>query len=96
MFLAISRTYGLMRLGQNITTGNIGIKNILQQICVSEYEGMTDKEKHTMAILLDQTSTPASLSPYNLYAVNFSTGLSILGICVTYIIVLLQFRFGEK
>lgn len=96
MILAMSRTYGLMRLGHSITTGNIVIRNVLQQISVTEDENMTNKERRTMDVLLDRTSNPTPLSPFNLYGVNFSTGLSILGISFTYIIVLLQFRFGEK
>ena len=93
--LAMSRHYGIMRLGHNIAKGNSGIKNTLQKISVIEYDDMSDKEKHMMEILLERVSNPAPVSPFQIFALNFSTGLSALGLCLTYVIVLLQFRFGE-
>jgi hypothetical protein len=94
--MAMGRYYGLMRIGHDIATGNADIKNVLQQISVTEYDTMTDKEKHTMDILVDRVSNPAPVSPFQVFSLDFSTGLSALGLCLTYVIVLLQFRFGEK
>ena len=56
---------------------------------------MSDKDKCLMDILLDKTSADCPVRPLNMFDLNLSTGLSAIGLCLTYVIVLLQFRISD-
>ena len=43
-----------------------------------------------------QTSNPTPVHSHGMFGVNLSTWLGSLGLCLTYVIVLLQFRISEK
>ena len=43
-----------------------------------------------------QCSNPSPISPHKVVPLNFATGLSGLGLCLTYIFVLLQLRISEE
>ena len=56
---------------------------------------MSEKEKCLLDIMLDNTSSCCPVRPHNTFDLNYSTGLSALGLCLTYVIVLIQFRISE-
>ncbi len=57
---------------------------------------MDEENKHKLAILLDQLGVAGIYRPSNAFEMNYSTGIGAAGIILTYIIVLMQFKVGEK
>ena len=56
---------------------------------------MTEEEKCLLNLLIDQCSNPNPVCPKHVFALNYSTGISAFGLGLTYVIVLIQFRFAE-
>ena len=74
---------------------NIAIKYSLQRLLTGQFEVLTERERCMVKVLIDLCSSPNPLCPKNVFGLNYSTGLSAIGLGLTYVIVLLQFRFGE-
>ena len=96
LIVSVVRYFGMMQLGQNLMQGNMDIQYHLQNILANRFRIMSEEEKNLVGIVLDRASNVAPLCPNQIFPMNYSTGLSAMGVCFTYLVVLLQFRSGES
>ncbi len=86
----------LMNTGQDLASGYRSVRSALLGIVVERSETLTPKEQAEILILVDHFSTPAPVRPMDVFNLNYGSGASIVGLVLTYIIVLLQFKMGDR
>ena len=91
LFYYSRRTF-LTMAGQNLCNvyGKIRLK---MQKYIGSHK-MEDLEKIQMDVLINQFSVTAPIRPYDVFNLNYASGFSMDGLMITYIIVLLQFKFA--
>lgn len=90
------RTINLLRTGQSLNMRAWDVKTRLQdKLCCKDFECFSDHEVLGLRVLIEQFSKSAVVRPRDCFDLKLSTGVSLVGILLTYLIVLLQFRVGE-
>lgn len=84
-----------MTCGQCIANGNSGIKESLKEILRTRHDQLMGTCRTDLESLLDKCSDPCPMRPLDIFDQNYSTGFSALGLCITYIVVILQFKISE-
>jgi hypothetical protein len=56
---------------------------------------MSPTDRNHFDILIERFSKPAPIPPKDVFNMNWASGVSIAGLIVTYMIVLLQFKFRD-
>ena len=63
---------------------------------MKEAERLTVTDGVRLEVLIDKFSEPCPFRPLDTFNVNFSTAASLSGLAFTYVIVLIQFKQGDK
>ncbi len=53
-------------------------------------------DERRLDTLIEFLSCPSPLRPLDIFNVNLSSGVALLGLILTYMIILLQLKLGEK
>ena len=72
-----------------------GHRRGLENFLYDNVESLTSEEQTRIGILISQFEGATPLRPRDFFDVNYSTGGSILGLIITYLIVLMQFKLSE-
>jgi len=88
----ILRLVGFQRIGQKMQNHCARIKIDLQNTLLRE---LPSKARHHMEVAVERFSKPAPIRPLDVFNLNLASGASIVGLILTYIIVLLQFKVSE-
>ena len=56
---------------------------------------LPSKARHNLEVAVERFSKPAPIRPLDVFNLNLASGASIVGLILTYIIVLLQFKVSE-
>ena len=71
------------------------IKDCLEEIKMSEAKTLSVEESVHLGVLIGRFSNPCPIMPLNLFNLNLRTAASMAGLALTYMLVLLKFRFGD-
>lgn len=95
--LALYRYLKVLFMGQALSIAGSAITEALGEVSRSRWDELRNnkREKAELRSLQKKFSKKCTVRPLDAFDINFSTGLSALGLCLTYIIVLLQFKVGE-
>ena len=67
-------------------------KEVLEDICISGHEQLTEEDKAAFRIIRVKLSNKETLKPLGYFALNKQTLLAVLSTCLTYCIILMQFK----
>ena len=62
---------------------------------MSEAQTLSVEERVQLDVLIGKFSNPCPIMPLNLFNLNLRTAASLAGLALTYMLVLLKFRFGD-
>ena len=62
---------------------------------MSEAKTLSVEESVHLGVLIGRFSNPCPIMPLNLFNLNLRTAASMAGLALTYMLVLLKFRFGD-
>ena len=82
----------MMKLGQKITYAANEIRNGLENFMFANLESLSENERARIGILINQLGNSVPLRPNDFFDLSYSTGGSIVGLIITYLIVLQQFK----
>lgn len=85
----------MLRCGQSIASANGNIKEALADIVRVRRRDFSETTRADAKALIHKCSAPCPIRPLDIFDQNYSTGFSALGLCLTYIIVLVQFKISE-
>ena len=71
------------------------IKECLEEIKMSEAKTLSVEDGVHLNVLIGKFSNPWPIMPLNLFNLNLRTAASLAGLALTYMLVLLKFRFGD-
>lgn len=71
------------------------VKKSLQLLALQEVDTMNKKQHCSLLTLIEIYSKECPLRPMDVFNLNYSTELYACGLCLTYVIVLLQFKVAE-
>ena len=89
--LFVSRLMGYHSIGQKMANHYSQIKTNLQNALLFELSSKTHLE-----VAIERFSRAAPIRPMDVFDLNLASGASILGLLVTYLIVLFQFKIGDN
>ncbi len=84
------------RPGQNLANLYKRIRARLQEAMIAEADSLSSKERTVIEVLMTKFTTSAPFRPLDIFDVNFASAASLLGLILTYVIVLLQFKVSDK
>ena len=91
--ISLARLAFLVNNGQYLTNKVAKIKRFLREVKM-EME-LDNKDQLKLDHILDTWNRPAAIRPMDTFDLSNSTMLSFSGVLTTYVVILLQFKFGE-
>lgn len=88
------RRHNLTKGGDNLAKVYSGIRTELQDHIVREVPNLDQATRTHLDILVDRFTSESPISPLGCFNMNYSSAMSMDGVVLTYIIVLMQFRFS--
>lgn len=91
---SVMRRLELSRAGQGLANAFSAVKLAIQDLSGRDVDSLDERAKTHLGILAERFTCDAPISPFYSFSMNMSSGLSVDGLIVTYIIVLMQFRLA--
>ena len=89
------RLFALIKAGQMISNASKAAQSGLEYLLIGSFRSLSEYEKCKLKVLIRKFGEQGSIKPHSSFQLNYTTGLSLTGLLLTYIIVLLQFNLNE-
>lgn len=93
--LAFLRLVLLISKGQKVSQRSQNLVAELQAYRSGQFALLSPGELVNLEVVIERFSSRPTIRPMDCFNLNLSTGVSLAGLLITYIIVLLQFRIGD-
>ena len=90
--LGFTILYYFLQIGQQLSDSYQNIRDRLEQLLIEEAETMSTRQRTEMDVLINRFANTTPLRPKDTFDMNYSTGASLGGLLLTYVIVLVQFK----
>ncbi|TRY67805.1 hypothetical protein TCAL_14671 [Tigriopus californicus] len=95
-FMGLLRLISLIWSGQKFSDQMTLAREQLQDVAIEYHAILSSVESAKLAVMLDRLDKYRNLRPWDGFNLNFSMGLSLIGLLLTYLIVLIQFSLAEN
>ncbi len=92
----IMKLHLLFGSGQKLVNVTKNFRERLDQRFSDEIHRLSKNEVSRIESLLWTLRTQSPIRPYDLFDLRFSSGLTTTGVLITYVVIMLQFKFGER
>ena len=90
-----SQVNAFYRAGQHIATGYNCVRSSLETYFLSKQESLSTQQTNEVQVLIQRFGNPSPIRPRNAMKLTASSGMSALGLILTYLVVLVQFKANE-
>jgi hypothetical protein len=88
--------FALIYMGQIMLVKLRKARKHLAALYINQYDLMEDKDKAMIQELMYNVGNISPIRPLDSFDLNMTTGLSVGGVLITYIVVLMQFKINEQ
>lgn len=86
------RIFTYLHSGQTLTEVMYECRGDIKAMFANKQLELPEDQKFRLSLLLERFGVSAAIRPYDIFDLTFSFGMSLLGMILTYLIILLQFR----
>ena len=86
----------MMMSGERLSRSTLELQESLESLGIAYQPQLTEVNRANMSLTVARiTSKSAAIRPVNGFDLTISTALTCIGLLITYIVILLQFKFSE-